>query len=141
MDADHCIFCRIAAGSVPSRRVFETPHAVAFLDVAPLADGHTLLIPKRHYVTIDDMTTEHFGEVLHDLPRLAMAILRTTGAEGYNLLQNNGRVAGQVVEHVHFHIIPRFANDGLGYRWNAKSYAEGRADDLQKRIESALAIG
>lgn len=134
----NCVFCRIAAGTVPSRRVYESPCAVAFLDVAPLADGHTLLIPKSHFVTLDELTTEQVGGLLRDLPRLAMAILRATGAEGYNLLQNNGRAAGQVVEHVHFHIIPRFANDGLGYRWNAKSYAGNRADEIQSGIKAAL---
>ena len=133
-----CVFCKIATGDIPAVIVLQTPGAVAFLDIAPLAEGHTLLIPKHHYTTIADMPPEDLAHVLHELPRLAQAVISATGAQGFNLLQNNGRAAGQVVEHVHFHIIPRVPADGLGYRWNAGSYARGRAEALQKTIQSAL---
>lgn len=133
-----CIFCKIAAGDIPATIVLDTAGSLAFLDIAPLAEGHTLLIPKRHYATLECMSPEELGVILHELPRLARAILSVTGAQGFNVLQNNGGAAGQVVEHVHFHIIPRVADDGLGYRWNAGSYAQGRAETLQKSILSAL---
>lgn len=136
--ATDCIFCRIIAGEIPSEKVLETPDALAFLDASPLADGHTLLVPRRHYVTLAEIPSDEFCRIVESLPRLAVAIMAATGAEGYNVLQNNGRVAGQVVDHVHFHLIPRAAGDGLGYRWNAGSYAEGRAGELRERIHSAV---
>lgn len=138
--APDCVFCKIVAGTIPAMTVLDTSHALAFLDIAPLADGHTLLIPKRHYETIGEMSPEELAPVLHDLPRLATAVLSATGAEGYNVLQNNGSVSGQAVPHVHFHIIPRVADDGLGYRWKPKSYATGRAETLHKSIQSAMGV-
>ena len=134
-----CIFCRIVAGAIPANTVLDTAHALAFMDIAPLAEGHTLLIPKRHRTTLADMSSDELSLISRELPRLGEAILSATGAHGYNVLQNNGEVAGQVVQHVHFHIIPRHADDGLGYRWNTKSYAEDRAQALQKSIRNALA--
>ena len=137
-DPTECIFCRIIAGEIPSQKILETPDAVAFLDVGPLADGHTLLVPRRHYVTLAEIPSDEFCRIVEPLPRLAAAIEAVTGAKGYNVLQNNGRVAGQVVDHVHFHLIPRAAGDGLGYRWNAGCYPEGRAGELRERIQAAL---
>lgn len=137
-ESSDCIFCKIVAGKIPAQVVFDTEEAVAFLDVAPLADGHTLLIPKRHYHVLHDMPAAELRALTAHLPRLAAAVMNATGAEAYNVLQNNGRSAGQVVEHVHFHIIPRTASDDLGYRWNAKQYQEGRADELCSKIRSVL---
>ena len=133
-----CIFCKIVVGDIPAIKVLETPHALAFLDVAPLADGHTLLIPKRHYATLPQMPANELALVLQPLPALAESILSVVGAEAFNVLQNNGRAAGQAVDHVHFHIIPRVADDGLGYRWNAGAYPQERAEELGRKIKAAL---
>ncbi|NLX05929.1 MAG: HIT family protein [Phycisphaerae bacterium] len=133
-----CIFCRIVAGEVPSLKVYEDDSALAFLDIGPLAEGHVLVIPKRHYERLEEMPAEEVGAVTRHLPVLAKAVLKATGAGAYNVLQNNGEVAGQAVGHVHFHIIPRTSGDGLGYRWNATSYAAGRDRQLQEAIVSAL---
>jgi histidine triad (HIT) family protein len=133
-----CIFCNIVSGKIPAQVVLDTEEAVAFLDIAPLAEGHTLLIPKRHYQVLHEMPPAELQALTAHLPRLAAAVMGATGAEAYNILQNNGRSAGQAVGHVHFHIIPRTAVDDLGYRWNAKQYEEGRADDLSARIRSLL---
>lgn len=133
-----CIFCKIVAGDIPAQVVLETPEALAFLDVAPLSDGHTLLVPKQHYVTLHNMPASDLKALTGQLSRLAAAVVRATGVSAYNILQNNGRPAGQVVEHVHFHIIPRTPGDDLGYRWNAKQYDEGKAEELRRRIQSSL---
>jgi histidine triad (HIT) family protein len=111
---------------------------MAFLDIAPLAEGHLLLVPLEHYRRLDDMRPELVASVCSRLAELGSAVVRVTGAQGYNVLQNNGRVAGQVVEHVHFHVIPRKADDGLGYRWLAKSYAPGRDEQLRDLLRGAL---
>ncbi len=133
-----CVFCRIVAGEIPALTILDTDHAYAFLDIAPLAEGHTLLIPKEHVESLELMSGEAVARMLAELPRLAHAVAAATVADGYNILQNNGRVAGQAVNHVHFHIIPRRSGDGLGYRWNAGKYAEGRAEELQGEIRKAL---
>lgn len=139
MNDPSCVFCKIVAGEIPAQRVFEDDAVLAFLDIGPLAEGHLLVIPKPHYVTLDEMSPDAVAAVTGRLPGLARAVLRVTGASGYNILQNNGRVSGQAVFHVHFHIIPRRENDGLGYRWNASQYPEGRAEALHRQLVEAMA--
>ncbi len=134
-----CIFCKIVAGEIPANVVLDTPGALAFLDVAPLAPGHTLLVPRSHHKQISDLSPDAMAEVTRHLPELARAVTTAVGAEGTNVLQNNGSVAGQVVNHVHFHIIPRFDKDGLGFRWSAGTYATGEADALIAKIKEQLA--
>lgn len=134
----NCIFCKIAAKQIPALIVHETDALIAFLDVNPLAQGHLLVIPREHHERIVDMPDETLGQLAASLPRLGRALLNVSGAAGFNLLQNNGSVAGQVVPHVHFHLIPRQADDGLGYRWNAGSYPPGRDAELAAAYRSAL---
>ncbi len=136
--APDCLFCKIIAGEVPSISVLETKSALAFMDIGPLAEAHLLVIPKRHYARLDEMPEHEVRCVTALLPRLARAVVKVTEAEGYNILQNNGQVAGQAVEHVHFHVIPRKKGDGLGYRWPAKNYEPGRADEIRGRLLQAL---
>jgi len=133
-----CVFCKIVAGQIPALRVFEDDATLAFIDIGPLADGHLLVIPKEHYQRLEDVPPEVLAAVARNLPRLGRAVTRATSAPGYNLLQNNGKVAGQQVLHVHFHIIPRAPADGLGYRWNVTEYPPGRAQEMQQRIIAAL---
>lgn len=131
-----CIFCKIAGGAIPCQRLLETEHALAFLDVNPLAEGHALIIPRTHAADLRELPAEIVAHVVGLVPALAKRILAAVGADAFNLLQNNGRAAGQVVPHVHFHIIPRRADDGLGYRWNAKSVAPEALAALAARIAS-----
>lgn len=133
-----CIFCKIVAGEIPSMKVAETDAMFAFLDIGPLADGHLLVIPKDHYERLEQMEPAAVAAVTREVPRLARAVLEVTGAPAYNLLQNNGRESGQEVGHVHFHIIPRVAGDGLGYRWNASKYPEGRGEELHQAFLDVL---
>jgi histidine triad (HIT) family protein len=133
-----CVFCKIVAGQIPSTRIHETENLIAFLDIAPLAKGHALLIPKRHFEQIAEMSPELAGEIGAMLPRMTAAVISAATADGCNILQNNGRLAGQVVPHVHFHIIPRCADDGLGYRWNTTSYAVGEAGEMAEKLRGLL---
>ena len=129
-----CVFCKIIAGDIPCHRVFENDHLLAFLDIAPLARGHTVVIPKAHAERLDQLDPEVVAEIGRRLGRIGRRVVSATAADGYNVLQNNGSVAGQVVPHVHFHIIPRRSDDGLGYRWNAKSAAQDELAALAARI-------
>ena len=134
----NCIFCKIVTGEIPSAKVLETDEALAFLDVGPLAPGHVLLIPKRHMVRLDDMNASQAGSVLRHLPALGRAVREATGCEGYNVLQNNGRVAHQAVAHVHFHIIPRRQGDTFHFNWPAGKYPKGELETMLEKIRLAL---
>jgi len=138
MTVSDCIFCRIVAGDIPSAKVYEDENCLAFMDINPLAEGHTLLVPKKHAETIYDMSPEAVASLTALLPRLARAVRKAANAEGLNILQNNGACSGQAVMHVHFHLIPRVPGDGLGYRWNAGKYQEGRLEQLQSRVRKAF---
>jgi len=131
------IFTRIIKGEIPCQRVFENEYLLAFLDINPLAEGHTLVVPKEQVERLEDLSPESAAEMGRWLGRIARWVLAATGAEGYNVLQNNGRVAGQEVPHVHFHIIPRRAGDGLGYRWNARPADPQYLEELAERIRAA----
>lgn len=135
----NCIFCKIIAGAIPCLKILQDEHALAFLDIGPLAEGHALLIPTGHFVTLDQMPANEAAALLRHLPALGKAVQAATGAEGFNVLQNNGLVAHQVVQHVHFHIIPRRAGDAFHFNWPAGSYPRGRGEELLATIRRGLA--
>jgi len=134
-----CIFCKIAAGDIPAEVVCRDEAAVAFMDIGPLAEGHVLLIPTAHYETLDQMPADAAAAMLRHLPALVRAVQAATGCEGVNVLQNNGRVAHQVVPHVHVHIIPRDQGDAFEFNWPAGEYPGGRMAALAESIREALA--
>jgi histidine triad (HIT) family protein len=138
MSQSDCVFCKIIAGTVPATRVFEDDSCLAFLDISPLAEGHLLLIPKAHAATVDQLTSEQAGAMLMNLPSLVAAVQAVTGCDGVNVLQNNGRVAHQLVMHVHFHIIPRRGGDEFHFNWPAKTYTPKRAEALAEEIRCHL---
>ncbi|MBN2448561.1 MAG: HIT family protein [Phycisphaerae bacterium] len=131
------IFGKIIAGEIPCHRVFENEHVLAFLDVNPLAEGHTLVVPKKPYDRLEKIPANEAADMFRCLGAIAKRVLTVTGAHGYNILQNNGRVAGQEVNHVHFHIIPRHAGDGLGYRWKPQPGDAAALAALAKRLRDA----
>ena len=133
------IFTRIIRGEIPCHKVFENNAVFAFLDISPLAYGHTLVVPKRQVERLEDLPADDAAEIGRQLGVIARRVQIATGSRDYNVLQNNGRVAGQVVPHVHFHLIPRRAGDGLGYRWNAGTYPPGRGAELAAAYQKALA--
>lgn len=133
MSAGPTIFTRIVQGDLPCHRVFESPTVLAFLDINPLAPGHTLVIPKREVARLEALPPDEVADLARALIQIAPRVLAAVGATDYNILQNNGPHSGQEVPHVHFHIIPRRAGDGLGFRWKPR---EGRdLAELARRIE------
>lgn len=134
----NCIFCKIVAGTIPCHKLYENQHVLAFLDVGPLSRGHCLLIPKAHYTTIDQLPDDLAAACGSVLPRISRAVKNATGIADWNILQNNGSIAGQIVHHVHFHIIPRTENDSLGYRWPAGKLDSDTAAQLVKAITAQL---
>lgn len=139
MSEPETIFGKILDGEIPCHRVYEDEHVLAFLDVGPLSPGHTLVIPRERKAQLDELSDASAAAIGRVLPRLCRAVLRATGATAYNVLQNNGSAAHQAVKHVHFHIIPRMGDSGLGIGWNASGLEAADAGDLVQKITAALA--
>jgi histidine triad (HIT) family protein len=133
------VFDKIIDGEIPCYKVYEDEWVLAFLDIAPLSEGHTLVIPKKERKAFLHELSEEQGKALGSaLVKVARAVLKATGAEAYNVLQNNGPSAHQAVFHVHFHIIPKHEGEGLGIGWHPTKLAPEKAADLAKRIAGAL---
>ena len=135
------IFDKILSGEIPAYRVYEDEHVLAFLDIGPLSPGHTLVIPKERKAHLHQLSDEAAAALGRALPRICRAVLAATGAADYNVLQNNGAAAHQVVMHVHFHVIPKMGERGLGILWPAGKLTEAEAGALLGRMQAALAEG
>ncbi len=133
------LFDKIIRGEIPSYKVYEDDHVYAFLDVSPQSHGHTLVVPKKSIAHLHELSDDASAALGRVLPRLCRAVMRATGASAYNVLQNNGSEAGQAIFHVHFHIIPRVAGDGLKFQWNRSELTEDHAHDLLTKMHEALA--
>ncbi len=134
------IFTRIIRGEIPCHRVHEDAHVFAFLDIAPLAPGHVLVVPRQEVEFLHQLDDAHAAALGAALPRVARAMLAATGATAYNLLQNNGALAHQAVPHVHMHLIPRFEDGrGLGIGWRSGPIDHADAAALAARMREFVA--
>jgi diadenosine tetraphosphate (Ap4A) HIT family hydrolase len=130
-----CIFCRIIKGEIPSLKLFESEKTLAFLDIGPISKGHALVIPKFHGAKLTDIPDDQLSEVLPVLKKLVTA----TGATDYNILQNNGAIAHQQVDHVHFHMIPKpNESEGLGITWPTKPADMEQLKTLAEELKSKI---
>lgn len=136
MDSD-CIFCKIIKGELPSFRVHEDEKTFAFLDIHPINPGHTLVVSKFHSQNIFDIPAKDWAAVTEVVRVLAHAVEKAAGARGVNINMNNREHAGQIVDHLHVHIIPRFKGDGFRL-WPQSSYKEGEASEMQRKIKDAI---
>lgn len=118
---DDCIFCKLANGVFPTNSIYEDEDFNVILDVGPATKGHALILPKEHYANIYELPEEKAGKVMILAKKLATKMTDRLGADGFNLVQNNGTCAGQTVFHFHFHLIPRYENDGQNMLWNPTS--------------------
>ncbi len=138
MSADDCLFCKMVAGQIPVTKIYEDEVVLAFLDIGPISDGHTLVIPKQHFEKLHDCTSEFLGLVGSRLGKIAGAVNDAMNSDGYNVLCNNGRAAGQLIEHLHFHIIVRNTGDGLFSQWPAYEYEQGKIEVIAEKIRKNL---
>ena len=138
MNTDDCIFCKIAAGQIHSNKIYEDDSIFAFLDIGPISDGHTLVIPKLHFQYLHECPVDIVEKLSGIVARVAAGVVAAMECDGYNILCNNGRAAGQLVEHLHFHIIPRKMDDDLFARWPSYAYAEGQARSIVAKITAKL---
>jgi len=132
-----CIFCKIVRGEIPANKVLEDNEFLAFLDIKPISKGHALLIPKVHCKNLLDFPRTEETDLMEFLKKIATAVVKATNADGFNLGMNNGRAAGQVIHHAHFHIIPRFENDGL-HSWPNHDASKEELEEVQEKIKSFL---
>ncbi|MHC4646500.1 MAG: HIT family protein [Planctomycetota bacterium] len=138
MGKTDCIFCKMVAGQIPVAKVYEDDVVLAFLDIGPVSDGHTLVIPKEHFESLHGCPAGLLGRVCSRLGRISGAVAVGVNSEGYNVLCNNGRAAGQLIEHLHFHIVPRNRGDGVFDRWPSSKYQEGRMEEIARAIRENL---
>jgi histidine triad (HIT) family protein len=138
MNDSETVFDKILSGEIPCHRVYEDDHVLAFLDIGPLSPGHTLVIPKERKAFLHELSANAAAAIGRVLPRLCRAVIRATGARAYNILQNNGSDAHQVVMHVHFHIIPKMNDVGLGIGWRPASLPAEDAARLVEKIRAEL---
>ena len=137
MRDENCIFCKIAAGEIPSRKIYEDKDLIAIMDLSPTSKGHSLIIPKEHYTNIYDIDEEIAGKVMKTAKKLATKMTVALNCDGFNLLQNNGETAGQTMFHFHMHLIPRYEGDNAGIA----AWKQGTLEDAVKEqiIESVTA--
>ncbi|KAL2799632.1 HIT-like protein [Aspergillus insuetus] len=130
-----CIFCKIIKGDIPSFKLFESDKVFAFLDIQPLSRGHALVIPKYHGEKLTDIPDDYLSEVLPVAKKIAQA----TNAGDYNILQNNGSIAHQVVPHVHFHMIPKpNETEGLGIGWPTQETDMDKLKALYEEVKAKM---
>ena len=132
------VFDKILSGEIPCHKVYENEHVLAFLDIGPLSRGHMLVIPKERKAFLHELSDASAAAIGRALPRLSRAMMKVTGATAYNILQNNGTDAHQVVMHVHFHIIPKIGETGLGIGWRPTSLPSDDAESLVQAFQDAL---
>ncbi len=135
-----CIFCKIIRGEIPCSKVLETDDALAFLDIRPVNKGHVLLVPKAHHADLTELPDALAASVASLLPRLCRAVVQATNADGFNLIVNNGEVAGQTVFHGHWHLIPRHHGDPVHWPWPHSAYVEDELTRMKVAIEHALNV-
>ncbi|MDR5683422.1 MAG: HIT family protein [Armatimonadota bacterium] len=133
-----CVFCKIAAGELPSTKVYEDERVLAFMDINPLNDGHLLVVPKRHASTLWDLEVEEAEAVARAAKRIADAIRVALQPDGLTVNQANGRAAHQVVPHYHVHLIPRWSGDGKGFDWELVPGDMQRIREVGEKIRRAI---
>ena len=130
---NNCVFCAIAAGEIPSFKIYEDDRFLAYLDINPFSKGHTLVIPKEHYPCLAETPDGVLAEQIATVKKVAAKVCGALKSDGFNGVQNNGEAAGQTVKHIHFHIVPRYAGDKVSF--------EGSKGDMDELAAIAGTIG
>ncbi|MBN1521425.1 MAG: HIT family protein [Candidatus Aureabacteria bacterium] len=134
-----CVFCKIIKGEIPSSKVFEDENVYAFLDINPASKGHLLIVPKKHSESLDELGEQEFSSLFAAIRKIARALLESLDNTGFNLLMNSGKDAGQIIPHVHFHIIPRKKKDGLSISsWPFLKFSGDHLQEIAKSISEHI---
>jgi histidine triad (HIT) family protein len=130
-----CVFCKIINQEIPCHKVYEDEKTLAFLDIKPVNPGHMLVIPKTHYLNIEAVSPEDLCALILTVKKMGARLKEKLGVAGYNVSENNDPVSGQVIPHLHFHIVPRHAGDGH-VLWPQSEYGEGEAEKIAEKLRS-----
>lgn len=131
---DNCIFCKIIAGEIPSHTLFEDEEFKVILDAGPATKGHALILPKNHYANLYELPEDKAADVMRLAKRMMTAMTEKLHCDGFNIVQNNGKVAGQTVFHFHMHLIPRYENDGEILKYIAGEPSQEELEQIKKTI-------
>lgn len=134
MKDNNCIFCKIVAGEIPSRALYEDENFRVILDVGPATRGHALILVKEHYANLYELPDEIANEVMKLAKKMATIMTEKLGCQGFNLVQNNGEIAGQTVSHFHVHLIPRYEDDGQVIAWEPGSPTGEELEEIKNLI-------
>ena len=138
MKKDNCIFCKIANGEIPTNSIYEDDRFRVILDLSPATKGHALILPKEHFANIYELPEDWAADVMVLAKRMAMKMTEKLNCDGFNLVQNNGECAGQTVFHFHYHLIPRYHDDGQKIQWKPTSpYAE-ELEEIRKNLTNQI---
>ena len=132
---EDCIFCKIIDGKIPSSKVYGDDNVISFLDIMPANKGHCLVVPKKHYETLLEIPDEDLAALIKATKKITKALTLSIGNGSYNIIMNNGKIAGQLVAHAHIHIIPRFKGDRLRIKWSHKKYIDKEMKNIHEKIK------
>lgn len=138
MKDENCIFCKLANGEIPTNTVYEDNYLSAIMDVSPANKGHVIILPKTHAANILELDDAYVEKAFVLAKKIAAALKQLLNCDGINILQNNGKAAGQTVFHFHVHIIPRYNGDSCNITWKQGSYEDGEATQLAEKISSLI---
>ena len=133
-----CIFCKIVEGKIPSTKIYEDGDVISFLDIMPANKGHCLVVPKKHSQTLIEMDDKDIACTISAAKRIARALSLSFGNGSFNIVMNNGKEAGQMVNHAHLHIIPRFQKDRLRIKWSHLKYGDNEINEYAEKIRNFI---
>ena len=134
MKDDNCIFCKIADGEIPSKTLYEDEEFRVILDLGPAAKGHALILQKNHYANLYELPEETAAKVMMLAKKMAAQMTDKLNCDGFNLMQNNGEIAGQTVFHFHMHLIPRYKGDGQKIGWKPGEPSQEELEEIKNQI-------
>lgn len=130
-----CIFCKIANGEIPSATLYEDEEFRVILDLGPASKGHALILPKVHAANIYELSDETAGRAMILAKHMAAKLTEALHCDGFNIVQNNGEIAGQTVFHFHMHLIPRYKGDNVGLGWNMGKLTDEVRDEILNKMK------
>ena len=135
---EDCVFCRIVDGKIPASRIYEDAHVIGFLDIMPANKGHCLVVPKKHSANLIEMSEDDLIATVKAAKKIARALSLSFGNGSFNIVMNNGKEAGQLVNHAHLHLIPRFQKDRLRIKWSHLKYEGDEMKDYADKIKKFI---
>lgn len=132
--SEDCLFCKIVRGEIPSKKIYDDKNVIAFLDINPATPGHVLVVPKKHAEDITKSSEDDLSDAIVAVKKISTLLIEKMNAIGVNVIQNNGKHAGQLVSHIHFHVIPRYPNDNVIITYQRAHLSEEDLEEIRKKL-------